>query len=103
MNSRTSNLYLGNPNPNATNQNLTVSNSAVSLTAPHTDTDYVIIDVQDNDVYITFDGTTPSASNGHVLPDGQGVLVISANAARVAKFIRATGSDGVIHATQFVD
>ena len=103
MNSRTSNLYLGNPNPNATNQNLTVSNSTVSLTAPHTDTDYVIIDVQDNDVYITFDGTTPSASNGHVLPDGQGLLVISANAARVAKFIRATGSDGVIHATQFVD
>jgi len=103
MNSRTSNLYLGNPNPNATNQNLTVSSSAVSLTAPHGDTDYVIIDVQDNDVYVTFDGTTPSASNGHVLPDGQGLLVISANAARAAKFLRYSSSDGVIHATQFVD
>jgi len=103
MNSRTSNLYLGNPNPNATNQNLTVSSSAVSLTAPHKDTDYVIIDVQDNDVYVTFDGTTPSASNGHVLPDGQGLLVISANAARAAKFLRYSSSDGVIHATQFVD
>ena len=103
MNSRTSNLYLGNPNPNATNQNLTVSSSAVSLTAPHGDTDYVIIDVQDNDVYVTFDGTTPSASNGHVLPDGQGLLVISANAARAAKFLRYSSSDWVIHATQFVD
>ena len=59
--------------------------------------------IQDNDVYITFDGTTPSASNGHVLPNGQGLLVISANAAKAAKFLRSTSNDGVIHATQFVD
>jgi hypothetical protein len=60
MNSRTSNLYLGNPNPSATNENLAVAGSSVSFAALNIDTDYVIIDVQDNDVYVTFDGTTPS-------------------------------------------
>lgn len=102
MNSRTSNLYLGNPNPNATNQNLTVAGSAVSITAPNIDTDYVVIDVQDNDIYVTFDGTTPSATNGHILPKAQGLLVISKNAAKAAKFIQVSGS-AVVHATQFVD
>lgn len=102
MNTRTSNLYLGNPNPNATNQNLTVAGSSVSLTTPHKDTDYVVIDVQDNDVYVTFDATTPSATNGHILPKGQGLLVISANAAKAAKFIQVSGS-AVVHGTQFVD
>lgn len=102
MNSRTSNLYLGNPNPNATNQNLAVAGSPVSFAALNIDTDYVIIDVQDDDVYVTFDGTTPSASNGHILPRAQGLLVISANAAKAAKFIQVSGGS-VVHATQFVD
>ena len=102
MNSRTSNLYLGNPNPSATNENLAVAGSSVSFAALNIDTDYVIIDVQDNDVYVTFDGTTPSASNGHILPKSQGLLVISANAAKAAKFIQVSGA-AVVHATQFVD
>lgn len=102
MNSRVSNLYLGNPNENATNENLAVSTAAVSLAALHADTDYVVLDIQDNNMWVTFDGTTPSASNGHLLVKEQGLIVLSATAAKAAQFIRVS-ADGVVHATQFVD
>ena len=104
MNSRTSNLYIGNVNPNGTPENLSVptTGTGVAFATFHTDTDYVLIDIQDNNVYVTFDGSAPTASNGHLLVKEQGLIVLSKNAAKAAKFL-AIGSAAVIQSTEFVD
>jgi len=104
MNSRTSNLYIGNANPNGTSENLSAANSGsgVSFAAFHADTDYVVIDVQDNNVLITFDGSAPTASNGHLLVKEQGLIVLSKNAAKGAKFL-GSGGVSIIQSTEFVD
>ena len=104
MNTRTSNLYIGNVNPNGTPENLSAatSGSGVSFAAFHIDTDYVVIDVQDNNVIVTFDGSAPTAYNGHLLVKEQGLIVLSKNAAKGAKFL-GSGGTSVIQSTEFVD
>ena len=105
MNSRTSNLYVGNINPNASPkyQRLQATTStALSLSNIHVDTDYVIIDVQDNNVIVSFDGTAASSTHGHLLVKEQGMIVLSKNAAANASFI-GSGGTSVIFAEQFVD
>ena len=106
MNSRTSNLYIGNVNPNGTPENLSAATTGAgaSFAAFHADTDYVVIDVQDNNVLVTFDGTAPTTSpkNGHLLVKEQGLIVLSKNAAKVAKFL-GSGGTSIIQSTEFVD
>ena len=105
MNSRTSNLYVGNINPKASPQFerlQATTSTAVSLSNLHVDTDYVIIDVQDNNVIVSFDGTAASATHGHLLVKEQGLIVLSKNAAASASFI-GSGGTSVIFAEQFVD
>ena len=102
MNSRTSNLYIGNPNPNANDQALTVDDTVRQFAALHADTDYVVLDIQDNNVRATFDGSAPTASNGHLLVKEQGLITLSANVAKAMKMIRVS-SNAVIHLTEFVD
>jgi hypothetical protein len=80
-------------------QQLTVDATAggVSITTPYTQSYVQTVewDVQDADVYVTFDGTTPSATNGHWLRVGQsGTWSVARTSA--AKFIRVTGTSGVI-------
>ena len=105
MNSRTSNLYVGNINPKASpkfERLQATTSTAVSLSNLHVDTDYVIIDVQDNNVIVSFDGTAASATHGHLLVKEQGLIVLSKNAAANASFI-GVGATSVIFAEQFVD
>lgn len=94
------------PKPNGTNadERLTVSSASVQLTSSSWDarTHYIVLDVQDNDVMCTFDGSTPTSSNGHRLYAGQS-YTWSRLAAQSAKFIRQGSSDGVVHASQFTD
>jgi hypothetical protein len=78
------------------------SGSGVAFSAFHADTDYVVIDVQDNNVIVTFDGSAPGASNGHLLVKEQGLIVLSKNAAKGAKFL-GSGGASVIQSTEFVD
>jgi|TARA_R110000744_G_C18881529_1_gene506701 hypothetical protein len=101
MNSHVTNLY---PSPNGTvaGQNLAVSTSVVQFAAFHTDTKYVMIDVQDNSVYVTFDNSTPSATNGHLLLKEKGLIILKAETAKAAKFIRAS-ADAVVQVSQFLD
>ena len=92
-----------NPVSGAAGYRLAVSSSPVQLSAGlsyHGDTKYIFIDVQNQDVIVTFDGSTPSTSNGHVLSVGYRAFW-HVNTARAAKFIRAGGSDGAVHASQF--
>jgi hypothetical protein len=105
MNSRTSNLYVGNINPNASPKFERLSattSSAVALSNLHIDTKYVIIDVQDNNVIVSFNGTAASATHGHLLVKEQGMIVLSKNAAANASFI-GSGGTAIIFAEQFVD
>ncbi len=95
------NLY---PVPSGeTDERLTVSSSAVSLTGAWTasKTKYVLIDIQGADVMVTFDGSTPTASNGHLFKSTLTPFFWHRDTARVAKFIRSASTDASVHATPF--
>ena len=108
MNTRTSNLYIGNPNESsdstADSQRLSAvtGSGTAAFSAFHEDTDYVVIDVQDNNAIVTFDGQEAGSSHGHVLVKEQGLIVLSKNAAKAAKF-RGISGTSIIFASQFVD
>mgnify|MGYP003114014257 FL=1 len=108
MNSRTSNLYIGNPNEStdstADSQRITAGTGSgtTAFTAFHTDTDYVVIDIQGNNAIVSFDGVAASSTHGHILVKEQGLIVLSKNAAKAAKF-RGISGDSIIFADQFVD
>jgi hypothetical protein len=80
-------------------QRLTVSSSAVQLSAFGDTTNMVMFDIQDADVMCTIDGSTPTASNGHRLYQGR-AYTWSTAMAQAAKFIRQAGTDAVIHASE---
>jgi len=84
---------------------LDVSSSVVQLTdGGYTfskNTKYVSLDVQDNDVYVTYTGETPADDLGHILYAGNS-YTWSVQTAKNAKFIQV-GGDAVIGATQFTD
>ena len=93
------------PKPNGTkaDERLTVSSSVVPFsTVWDITTQYVLLDVQNADVMVTFDGSTPSTTNGHRMYAGTNAIW-SRQAAAAAKFIRFGSTDGIIHASQFTD
>ena len=104
MNSHITNLY---PKPTSgvtAMKMLDLSDSVVQLTDSYTfdsRTKYITLDIQDNDVYVTYTGETPSASVGHILYAGNS-YTWSVATARNAKFIRV-GGDAVIAASQFAE
>jgi len=87
------------PAPGQTDERLTVSSSVVTFTSTwdYSNVKFVTLDVQDNDVFVTFDGSDPTSSNGHRLYAGQ-AYTWHLRRAQAAKFIRAS-SDAVIHAS----
>jgi len=104
-NSLVVNLY---PKPNSSAGNmkmLTVSSSVIKLESGgytfHEDTKFVVLDVQDNDVYVTYTGETPSATVGHILYAGNS-YTWDVDTAKAAKFIQVGGAS-VIAASQFTD
>ena len=109
-NSNVVNLY---PVPNGTigDRVLTVGASATTLlttadlsgnTAPSFDslTRYIVLDVQDADVRVTYDGGDPDTNTGHILFAGRS-YTWAVETARVAKFIRDTSTPAKIHASEF--
>jgi hypothetical protein len=105
MNSHITNLY---PKPTSgvtAMKMLTVSDSVVQLTDSYTfddKTKYITLDVQDNDVYVTYTDETPADDKGHILYAGNS-YTWSVATARAAKFIRVGSSDAVIAASQFAE
>ena len=103
-NSLVVNLY---PKPNSSAGNmkmLAVSDSVIKLESGgytfHEDTKFIVLDVQDNDVYVTYNNNeTPSATVGHILYAGNS-YTWDIQTARAANFIRV-GGDAVIAASQF--
>ena len=98
------------PTPNATSATapdgrLTVSSSAVLCStatgySANADTKFIIWDVQDNDVMVTFDGSTPTSTNGHRLYVGDKDMW-HIDTFRKATVIRAGSADGTMHFSQF--
>lgn len=82
-------------------QRLTVDDTSggvtfTDYTASYVDT--VELDVQDADVMVTFDDSAPTTSNGHRLQVGT-KCTWSVARFNVAKFIRATSTNGTVHAS----
>jgi hypothetical protein len=97
------NLY-PHPTPGGTDERLAVSSSAVPFTTAWRTAasglhKFVVIDVQTNDVMVTFDGSTPTSTNGHRFYAGE-KATWSVQAATTAQFIRVS-ADAVVHATGF--
>jgi hypothetical protein len=100
-NSLVVNLY---PSPTGeADERLAVSSSVVSLTNAWSaaKTKYVLIDIQGDDVMVTFDGSNPSSTNGHLFKKLTPPFFINKNTAMVAKFIRAASTDASVQATPF--
>lgn len=90
------------PTPGVADQRLTVDATAggVQFSAFDAKTKYVVLDVQTADVMVTFDGSAPTTTNGHLLYVGDHRQWNKVTAA-AAKFIRAGSTSGVIHASEF--
>lgn len=102
-NSRSTNLY---PKPvgGHTDQALAVDDTAggVQFGAFSSSCKYVVLDVQVADVRVTYDGSSPTTSNGHILFAGRS-YTWAVETARAAKFIEDTTTDAIIHASEFTD
>ena len=93
-------------------EQVAVSSSAVTLTASKVNTArtggflrtiYADIDVQDNNIYVTFDGsTTPSASAGEIWYTGQKYRVWGIENLNNLQFIRVS-SDAVLEVNYWGD
>lgn len=103
MNSFVVNLY-PKPNGTAPSQNLSVEETVVQFNSTNFDykTNAFFVTVHSHAVIVTFDGTTPSASNGHVLP-ANWYAFWSKDAVLAAKLLRHTGSSAVVTISQFTN
>lgn len=89
------------PTSGVNDQTLTVSNSAVQFgTAFNELTRYIVLDVQVADVRVTYDGSAPTTSNGHILFAGRS-YTWAKETAEAAKFFRDGSTDATIHASEF--
>lgn len=103
-NSLVVNLY---PKPNSAAGNmkmLSVTGVVKKLTDGgytfHEDTKFVVLDVQDNDVYVTYNNNqTPSASVGHILYAGNS-YTWDIQTAKAANFL-SVGGTAIVAASQF--
>lgn len=100
-NTFTVNLYPV-PTIGGADERLTVSSSPVSFATTwyDEDTKFVFVDFQGADVMVTFDSSTPSASNGHKFAAGWNGFW-SARQADSAIMIRAGGTDAAVQASPF--
>lgn len=89
------------PNGTEADQTLTVDDTAggVQFDAFHADTTHVFWTSEDEECRVTFDGSAPTTTNGHVIASGSSGIWAKAMAA-AAKFIRTGGSSAEIHASQ---
>jgi len=96
------------PTSGATDKRVTVSSTAITLngngSAPtfNAKTKFVYIDFQAQPIAVTFDGSDPTTTNGHFYTAGDDAVWSKAQAV-AARFIRQTGTDGTIHASEFTE
>lgn len=86
------------PAPGTTDQRLAVSSAVVTLAALGGSATHGYVDIQTASVMVTFDGSDPSASNGHQFDAGDSGMWNKATIA-AARFIRLGSTDAVVHMT----
>lgn len=90
--------------PNGLDTQTTVSTSVVVPATicgtPDDETTHYLIGVQTNPVMVTFDGTDPTSSYGHLYPAGYQEFWTKQMAIR-ARWIRQGAADAVVMATPF--
>ncbi|MDB4312098.1 hypothetical protein N9937_01580 [bacterium] len=79
-------------------ERLVVSTSAVSLAELPANCTHVFMSVDTQPVRMTMDGTTPTATVGHLMVPGEKWSMKRSQAASL-KFIRSGGADGFVQAT----
>lgn len=89
------------PSSSTPDQTLTVSTTSASLAALAETTSYVYISVRDASIMVRFAGSAnePTSTCGHVLTASSNHL-LSATLAACARFIRQTGTNGIVFATE---
>lgn len=89
------------PNAGGGMQQLTVDDTVggVQFSALDGATQYVFWTSETSDCRVTFDGSAPTTTNGHLIVEGSSGLW-PADLAADAKFIRTTGESAVITATE---
>lgn len=89
------------PNAAQADQRLTVDDTAggVQFAAFHADTTQVFWTCEAAQCRVTFDGSAPTSTNGHIIEVGDSGLW-SVAMATAAKFIRTGATSAVIHASQ---
>jgi len=95
------NPYTLAPNSTQAYQSLTVDDTAggVQFAAFHADTTHVFWTSEAAECRVTFDGSAPTTTNGHVIPvDSCGIWTKAL--ATAAKFIRTGTTSAVIRASQ---
>jgi hypothetical protein len=87
------------PNGMQPDQRLTVDDMVRQFGAFHEETSAVYWTSEAAECRVTFDGSDPTASNGHIIPAGaSGTWSVAMAAA--ARFIRTTATSAIIHASQ---
>lgn len=90
--------------PNGAGTRTTVSTTVIAPAtvtgAVATDTSHFLVNVLTNGVYVTFDGTDPSGTNGHALPAGYQEYWTKQMAAK-ARWVRSGASDAAVHVSPF--
>lgn len=82
-------------------QRLSITTTAtVQFSAFNYATELIVLDVQTANTYCTFDGTTPTSTNGHILTAGN-AYTWSKAAAIAAKFVAVSATTSVIYASEF--
>jgi hypothetical protein len=71
----------------------------VQFAALHANTTHVYWSCEDAQCRVTFDGSAPTATNGHIINPGD-LGVWSKGLAAAAKFIRTGATSATIHASQ---
>lgn len=75
----------------------TISSTAVSGNAMPAGTEYVMLAVSGANVRFSEDGMAPTASEGFVMAADEAPEIINVRRYNARKFVRATGTDGVLH------
>lgn len=90
--------------PNGTDTRTTVSTSIIEpstiMGTPDDETTHFLVNVQSQPVMVTFDGSDPTASNGHLFSSGYQDFWPKQMLAK-ARWIRQGASDGTVHVTPF--
>ncbi|TSA54231.1 MAG: hypothetical protein D4R38_02725 [Dehalococcoidia bacterium] len=89
------------PNGTEADQRLTVNATAggVQFSTLATNTQFVFWTCEDAQCRVTFDGSAPTSTNGHIINPGDSDVWL-ASMAQAAKFIRTGATSAMLHASQ---